>query len=159
LLAQPRVADLLPLEEQAGLPRRPLGHAPQGLDDRSRRLGHQCLPPGFGRLNYKEYDPTGWLDSCEWANEMEATTMSQATSSAPTGLHDLEWYRSMRDTDPVRQDPKTGIWNVYRYQDVANVLADYRTFSSDFSAVFPDQASLTEGNIVAMDPPRHHQLR
>jgi len=85
--------------------------------------------------------------------------MSQATSSAPTGLHDLEWYRTMRDTDPVRQDPKTGIWNVYRYQDVANVLADYRTFSSDFSAVFPDQASLTEGNIVAMDPPRHHQLR
>jgi len=65
----------------------------------------------------------------------------------------------MRDTDPVRQDPKTGIWNVYRYQDVATVLADYRTFSSDFSAVFPDQASLTEGNIVAMDPPRHHQLR
>ena len=76
--------------------------------------------------------------------------MSQATSGALTALHDLEWYRTMRDTDPVQQDPKTGIWNVYRYQDVATVLTDYRTFSSDFSAVFPDQASLTEGNIVAM---------
>jgi cytochrome P450 len=65
----------------------------------------------------------------------------------------------MRDSDPVWWDPHTGFWNVFRYQDVATVLADHRTFSSDFSSVFPDRAELTEGNIVALDPPRHHQLR
>jgi cytochrome P450 len=65
----------------------------------------------------------------------------------------------MRDTNPVWRDPKTGVWNVFRYQDVAAILADYRTFSSDFSEVLPDIAELTEGNILAMDPPYHHQLR
>jgi hypothetical protein len=65
----------------------------------------------------------------------------------------------MRDNDPVWRDPETGVWNVFRYQDVATILADYRTFSSDFSEVLPDLAELTEGNILATDPPYHHQLR
>lgn len=74
-------------------------------------------------------------------------------------LQDLEWQRAMRDTEPVWWDPGTGSWNVFRYQDAATVLGDHRTFSSDFSSVFPDRAELTEGSILAQDPPRHHQLR
>jgi cytochrome P450 len=89
--------------------------------------------------------------------------MPQAAQGAHPLLQDLEWYRTMRDTDPVSWDAKTKTWNAYRYKDVATVLADYRTFSSDFSEVFPDRAGLkeelSEGNILAMDPPRHHQLR
>jgi cytochrome P450 len=86
--------------------------------------------------------------------------MSQSsTQGARPGLQNLEWYRSMRDNDPVWRDPKTGLWNVFRYEDVTAVLADYRTFSSDFSDVFPDQAELIEGNILATDPPYHHRLR
>lgn len=85
--------------------------------------------------------------------------MSQSMQGARPGLQNLEWYRSMRDSDPVWRDPNTKLWNVFRYADAAAVLADYRTFSSDFSEVFPDQAELTEGNIVHMDPPYHHQLR
>jgi hypothetical protein len=27
----------------------------------------------------------------------------------------------MRDTTPVWRDPKTGIWNVFRYQEVAAI--------------------------------------
>jgi cytochrome P450 len=65
----------------------------------------------------------------------------------------------MRDTYPVWHDPKTGIWNVYRYADVAAVLADHRTFSSDFSEVLPSVSAFSDGNLVAMDPPRHHQFR
>jgi cytochrome P450 len=65
----------------------------------------------------------------------------------------------MRDTNPVWQDPKTGVWNVFRYQDVAAVLADYRTFSSDLSQVFPDMAKFAEGNLISTDPPYHHHLR
>jgi hypothetical protein len=38
--------------------------------------------------------------------------MAQAKPSALTGIHDLAGYRTMRDAEPVRQDPKTGIWNV-----------------------------------------------
>ena len=85
--------------------------------------------------------------------------MSQSTQRTRPGLQDLEWYRSMRDNDPVWRDPETGVWNVFRYQDVATILADYRTFSSDFSEVFPYLAELTEGNILATDPPYHNKLR
>jgi cytochrome P450 len=66
----------------------------------------------------------------------------------------------MRDTQPVWRDPDTGAWNVYRYDDVAAILSDARTFSSNFGKLFPDHHDgLLEGNIVAMDPPRHDQLR
>src|SRR5215218_7579884 len=89
----------------------------------------------------------------------EVPTMLQASQGERPGLQNLEWYRIMRDSDPVWRDPKTGLWNVFRYEDVAVVLTDYRTFSSDFSQFFPEQAELIEGNIVATDPPYHHQLR
>jgi cytochrome P450 len=65
----------------------------------------------------------------------------------------------MRNTEPVWQDPNTGFWNVFRYQDVAVVLADYRTFSSDVSQVFPDMAKRADGNLISTDPPYHRQLR
>jgi cytochrome P450 len=85
--------------------------------------------------------------------------MPQASQGERPGLQNLQWYRTMRDNDPVWQDPKTGLWNVFRYEDVTTILANYRTFSSDFRQLFPEQAELIEGNIVAADPPYHHQLR
>jgi cytochrome P450 len=65
----------------------------------------------------------------------------------------------MRDNQPVWWDSDAKAWNVFRYADVSAVLADYHTFSSDFTQIFPDTAPLTEGNILAMDPPHHNQLR
>jgi hypothetical protein len=47
--------------------------------------------------------------------------MSQRTQSTRPGLQDPEWYRSMRDNDPVWRDPESGTWNVFRYQDVAAI--------------------------------------
>lgn len=70
-----------------------------------------------------------------------------------------EWYRDMRDHHPVWQDPTTQTWHVFRYADVSTALADHQTFSSDFSEIFPEQKAFTEGNILSMDPPRHHRLR
>jgi cytochrome P450 len=73
---------------------------------------------------------------------------------------DADQLRRMRDTQPVWRDPNTGAWNVYRYDGVAGILSDARTFSSNFGELFPDHHDgLLEGNIVAMDPPRHDQLR
>jgi cytochrome P450 len=88
---------------------------------------------------------------------MEGRTMSQPTQHAQ--WKDPAWHRTMRDTDPVWLDPATGVWNVFRYQDAVTVLADPQTYGSDFSDVFPDRTELTEGNILSMDPPRHHRLR
>src|SRR5215470_7694742 len=76
-----------------------------------------------------------------------------------SGPYHLEWYRTMRDTEPVWWDPQTRTWNIFRYQDAAAVLTDHRTYSSDFGQIFPEQARLTAGNILATDPPYHQRLR
>jgi cytochrome P450 len=89
--------------------------------------------------------------------------MSQTTQGARPRLVDPAWHRRMRDSEPVAWDPKVKAWTVFRYEDVTAVLADHRTYSSDFSDVLPARKGLTdelrEGNILAMDPPRHHKLR
>jgi cytochrome P450 len=72
---------------------------------------------------------------------------------------DPEWQRGMRADNPVWQDPETKLWHVFRYAEVSAALSDYQTYSSNFSAVIPDRKELAEGNILQMDPPRHHRLR
>src|SRR5215467_1305960 len=85
--------------------------------------------------------------------------MSQATTHVQTEPEKLAWYRTMRHTNPVSHDPRTGAWSVFRYQDVATVLADHQTFRSDLREVMPKASDLIQGNILRMDPPRHHRLR
>lgn len=77
-------------------------------------------------------------------------------------MANFQQYKTMRDSTPVRYDPESRAWHVYRYDDVTRILSDARTFSSDFGQLVldrPDRRELTEGNIIAMDPPRHDQLR
>jgi cytochrome P450 len=74
-------------------------------------------------------------------------------------LRDLNWYRSMRDTEPVWRDPKTGAWTVFRYADVAAMLTDHESFVSDVAKVHPEAAERSEGMLISTDPPRHRQLR
>lgn len=73
-----------------------------------------------------------------------------------------DWYRQMRETQPVYQDPDWGAWHVFRYADVARVLSDYATFSSDESRYarpeYQDNSPISS-SILRMDPPRHRQLR
>jgi len=76
-----------------------------------------------------------------------------------SGPYHLEWYRTMRDTDPVCWDPQTRTWNIFRYQDAIAVLTDHQTYSSDFGQIFPEQTKVTAGNILATDPPYHQRLR
>ncbi len=72
------------------------------------------------------------------------------------------WYRQMRETQPVYHDPDWGAWHLFRYADVARVLSDYTTFSSDesryVSAEYRDTSPISS-SILRMDPPRHRQLR
>ena len=73
-----------------------------------------------------------------------------------------DWYRQMRETQPVFRDPNWGGWHIFRYADVARVLSDHATFSSDESRYAPveqrDTSPITS-SILRMDPPRHRQLR
>src|SRR2546421_5303200 len=87
------------------------------------------------------------------------------TQSHKEHLHaPFEWYRTMRATQPVFKSPDWGGWQVFRYADVARVLSEYATFSSDGqrmaqSGGFEGEVDPIESSILRMDPPRHRQLR
>lgn len=67
-------------------------------------------------------------------------------------------YAELRENDPVHYDPQRGSWNVFRYDDVQQVLSDYSIFSSEFSrGASPDQPFAAA--MISTDPPRHRQLR
>src|SRR3974390_2080532 len=73
-----------------------------------------------------------------------------------------DWYRQMRETQPVYRNPDGGALHVFRYADVARVLSDHATFSSDegrFVQAANQESSPINSSILRMDPPRHRQLR
>ncbi len=70
----------------------------------------------------------------------------------------------MRATQPVFKHPDWGGWQVFRYADVARVLSEYATFSSDGHRMAQAEGSQGEADpigssILQMDPPRQRQLR
>jgi cytochrome P450 len=90
-------------------------------------------------------------------------------------LNPFPRYRFMRETNPVYFDPQYHFWQVSRYDDVARVLSEYTSFSSEmgsarFSLNFEgdqggEDSAGDQGDdpmsssMFNMDPPRHRQLR
>ncbi|MGH3625753.1 MAG: cytochrome P450 [Sciscionella sp.] len=82
------------------------------------------------------------------------------------GVHEQQfWLRGKVPAEPVRFEPETGMWNVYGYHEILEILSDPDTFSSDTTRLLPDVMQkadlkqLSEGNLVQMDPPEHRKLR
>lgn len=74
--------------------------------------------------------------------------------------HPFPIYRQMRQEHPIYFDPQRGSWNVFRYDDVEQVLSDYEVFSSHFrrqTGTNPNQPFAA--SLITSDPPRHRQLR
>ncbi|GHO44923.1 cytochrome P450 [Ktedonospora formicarum] len=73
-----------------------------------------------------------------------------------------DWYRQMRETQPVFFDPNIQAWHLFRYDDVARVITDHATFSSEQNRFVPAEyrdVSPISSSIVRLDPPRHRKLR
>lgn len=71
------------------------------------------------------------------------------------------WLHTMLDTQSVYLDDKQ-VWQVFGYADVARILSDSATFSSDITAFSPPQPEfdlLLKNFMMAMDPPRHRKQR
>ncbi|WP_427007863.1 cytochrome P450 [Pseudarthrobacter sp. H2] len=69
-------------------------------------------------------------------------------------------YESMRRSQPVFQDPGSGVWHVFLYDDVQRVLSEHSTFSSRMAGDTPSgTGQLFAASLVNTDPPRHRQLR
>ncbi|MEU1629696.1 cytochrome P450 [Streptomyces sp. NPDC020096] len=69
------------------------------------------------------------------------------------------WMRGEQPKQRVAFDEATGIWSVYGYDEVLQILADTKTFSSDTSRIVPEFKEFTEGGLTTLDPPRHTKLR
>jgi cytochrome P450 len=77
-------------------------------------------------------------------------------------LAPYEWYRTMRETQPVYHDEEHGVWHLFRYADVLRGLSDYAVFSSDPRSAMewePEGPEPILESILRLDPPRHRQLR
>ncbi len=68
----------------------------------------------------------------------------------------LDWYKQMRETNPVYLDPRFHFWQVFRYDDAMHVLTDPATFSSEPA---PGSRQPRLPSILGMDEPRHRKLR
>ncbi|MFC4451780.1 cytochrome P450 [Halorussus aquaticus] len=99
------------------------------------------------------------------ANPQGLQAFPEELSSRESWLEPFDWYREMRDDDPVRYDADRRSWDVFRYEDVKRILDDDETFSvnprltSDF--VEPDNPGegLIFDTMLFQDPPRHDELR
>src|SRR5216684_5610563 len=65
------------------------------------------------------------------------------------------WFEQMRSTQPVFHTEQMPIWQVFRYEDVQEIITDYNHFSSQ--ATFGD--SFLANTLVTTDPPDHRKLR
>lgn len=79
-------------------------------------------------------------------------------------LEPFDWYAEMRQESPVRYDPDRGAWDVFRYDDVKQVLDDDDRFSasprnlSGFEEPPADEGFMLD-TMLLQDPPRHDKLR
>lgn len=73
-------------------------------------------------------------------------------------LNPFPVYEEMRDHHPVVRDPRTGVWSIYRYDDVETALSDYRQFRSGSGE--PNRLHMGPGaSIIGMNPPDHRKMR
>jgi cytochrome P450 len=82
--------------------------------------------------------------------------------AAPMGdraLDPFPWYRAMRADVPVARDPERGSVSAFRFDDVARVLSDHATFSSQRGPRGEAPRRALGASIISTDPPRHRELR
>ncbi|NHN33065.1 cytochrome P450 [Paenibacillus agricola] len=66
------------------------------------------------------------------------------------------WFEKKRKESPIYFHEETGTWNAFQYEDVKRLADD----KEKFSVVFPQMPGNTlKNSIIALDPPRHTQIR
>jgi cytochrome P450 len=84
------------------------------------------------------------------------------TTTRPTFEDFLAWLEASRANGQVHFDDKQHCWQVLGHPEASTILSDPAVFSSDLTALQPDQddfALFQRGNFVRMDPPQHRKLR
>src|SRR5215467_2339760 len=68
----------------------------------------------------------------------------------------FSWFEEMREHNPVFNDERTRLWQVFRYEDVLTILTDYSRFSSQ---AYEFTGGFLKKSLIAKDPPDHRKLR
>ncbi len=74
-------------------------------------------------------------------------------------LNPFGWYAHQRQHAPVMRDPRSGLWFVFRYDDVQRALSDYAVFSSQRGRDETGRRDPLGASMISSDPPRHRRLR
>jgi cytochrome P450 len=89
-------------------------------------------------------------------------------------LNPFPFYAQMRKFHPVEYDDKNKIWGIFRYDDIQDVLTNYRHFSSDVQKLMniqqaemqqqgqnqkQERGESVRRSILTSDPPYHNKLR
>lgn len=82
------------------------------------------------------------------------TNQQRKRITARWGLNPFVWYEQMRQSNPVSFDQEEQGWDLFRYQDVKQVLLAPSLYSSERGRSLEENS-----NLVSLDPPRHTQLR
>ncbi len=99
------------------------------------------------------------------ANPQGLQAFPDELESRESWLEPFDWYREMREENPVRYDADRGSWDVFRYEDVERILDDDETFSvnprlaDDFAEPDNPGEGLIFDTMLFQDPPRHDELR
>jgi len=75
------------------------------------------------------------------------------------GLDPFSWYRQMRSEHPIFYDTQSKMWQLFRYNDVLNVLTKPALFSSQRGIAVTTDEEQQLLSLIVTDPPRHRQLR
>ena len=93
-------------------------------------------------------------------------TFPDALQERDAWLEPFDWYAEMRERDPVRYDPDRDTRDVFRYEDVEEILAndDGDRFSTSPRNVDgfeepPEDEGFLLDTMLFQDPARHDQLR
>ncbi|MGD6959518.1 cytochrome P450 [Rossellomorea aquimaris] len=78
----------------------------------------------------------------------------------------IDWYKEMLYNHPVYYHEKTNTWNVFKHEDVKQVLSNYEYFSSEghrttiyVGADNKQEKPSSLTNLTLVDPPQHRKSR
>ncbi|MBT2414375.1 cytochrome P450 [Streptomyces sp. ISL-12] len=73
------------------------------------------------------------------------------------------YFEDRRAHEAAGASSQPNVWEVFRYDEAMAVLSDHETFSSDKTALIPEDqkrlAQAARGNFIGVDPPLHTRMR
>jgi cytochrome P450 len=101
--------------------------------------------------------------------DLDVSDLTLWRNGPPHEIFEMLRHEAPLHFSPLRDFPEErGFWSVVRFDDIAAVGRDFRTFSSDRSIVLvdkmapagePDPMDLSANMMISQDPPRHDRLK